>query len=125
MTPPARGAQQTAASDEPAAMDAPASRHARTAPASAPPDRSSLVVTTNEDTAQVMLRDTGLTGEQGLAVSRLLALQMQQLGFTSVRTYVNGVARRLDASVTGNPQASAADPAPPEAMPRTPSQTGA
>jgi len=105
-----------------------ASGSARVAPratsSSPPPDKSSLTVATREDSAHVMLRDASLTDEQGAVVARLLALQLQQLGFASIKTYVNGVARRLDSTTTQDADASATDPFNAEATPRIHSQAG-
>jgi hypothetical protein len=68
------------------------------------PDKTSLQVTTQEDSAVVTLRDAALADpHQQAQVSRMLALQMQQLGFHSIRTYVNGVMRQTGPERTDGP----------------------
>ena len=92
--------------DGPASEDVPATSGQRPSQAAGTlPDKTSLQVTTQEDRAVVTLRDAALSDPfQQAQVSRMLAVQLQQLGFHSIRTYVNGVMRETGPDSPDYPQ---------------------
>lgn len=77
-----------------------------------PPEKTSLHVATSVDAAVVMLRDAGLAAGDVSQVARMLAMQMQQLGFSSIRTYVNGVVRQVDGDRSEGVLSDAVEPSP-------------